>query len=629
MSEPISGTITANQIDVGNVNFGNAQVGSISGIKFNDLNANGLIEPNEPPLANWQIYLDLNNNGSLDPGEPFTFTNAQGNYSFLNLPPATYAVREVQQPGWRQTTPNANAIVITSGANISNINFGNNFFVGSISGIKFNDLNLNARQDPGEPAIPNWQIYLDLNGNGNLDSNEPFTFTNAQGNYSFRNIPAGNYLVREIQRSGFIQTTPNPTPITVNPGANVTGINFGNNFFVGSISGIKFNDLNANGQRDANEPALGNWQIYLDFNGNSQLDPNEPFTFTTAQGNFTFANLPAGTYLVREVLQAGWKQTTPNPGPVTVNGGASVSGVTFGNNFPLGAISGYKFNDLNGNGVNEPAEPRLPNWQIYLDMNNNGQLDPGEPTTLTNAQGNYSFVNLPEGTYLVREVQQAGWRQTSPNPTPITISNGTNATNIAFGNTVVLGSISGVKFNDLNANGRLDPGEPPLANSQIYIDLNNNSRLDSGEPVTVTDAQGNYSFRNIPSGTYVLREVPRPGFIQTTPPVIVNVTTGIQASSSDRLIGNLPQELGESTLLNDPLTDSSSDRSAMEFLTNPLLVTSNLGMDQILPWTEQQDWAIASSSFNSSQSLITVDKKADQLPKSQVPNLTIALLGNN
>lgn len=607
MPTSISGNRNASQIDIGNVNFGNAQLGSISGLKFNDLNANGLIEANEPPLGNWQIYLDLNNNGRLDPGEPFTFTNASGNYSFLNLPPATYTVREVQQQGWRQTTPNPNAITITSGANLSNINFGNNFFVGSISGVKFNDLNRNARQDAGEPPIPNWQIYLDLNGNGNPDPNEPSTLTDASGNYSFRNLPTGNYLVREVQKPGFIQTTPNPSPIAVNPGANISGINFGNNFFVGSISGLKFNDLNANGQRDANEPPLSNWQIYLDLNNNNSLDPGEPFTFTTAQGTFTFANLPANNYLVREVQQPGWKQTTPNPGPVNING-TNASGITFGNNFPIGTISGYKFNDLNGNGVNEPAEPRLANWQIYLDLNNNNQLDRGEPSTLTNAQGNYSFVNLPEGTYLVREVQQQGWRQTTPNPTPITITNGTNATNIAFGNTVVVGSISGVKFNDLNANGILDPGEPPLANTQIYIDVNNNSRLDPGEPATATDAQGAYSFRNVPPGTYVLRELPPPGFIPTTPPVIVTVNAGnpsISANSIDSLTGNSENESsrnslsssqeesplsGSKSLSDDPLTSSiSSDRLATEFLAEPVSLTGLGPTGQIPDGVHRQD----------------------------------------
>lgn len=556
MTESSNPTRTASQIDIGNVNIGNFKVGSISGNKYNDFNANGRPDPGDVPIPNWQIYLDLNNNGRFDPGEPSTLTNAQGNYAFANLPGGTYQVREVQQPNFRQTTPNPAPITITSGTNAGNINFGNNFNAGTIAGTKFNDINSNGRQDPGEQPLANWQIYLDLNSNGRLDPGEPSTVTNAQGNYAFVNIPAGTYSVREVQQPGFRQTTPDPGPVNVTSNATVNNVNFGNVFFVGSISGLKFNDLNANSIRDATDPALANWQIYLDLNGNNRLDPGEPNTITNAQGNYTFGNVSPGSYLVREVQQPGWVQTTPNPGPIDITGNTNAVGVNFGNNFPTGSISGFKFNDLNSNGVNEPTEPRVANWPIYLDINNNGSLDPGEPSTLTNPQGNFSFINLPQGTYTVREVPQPGFRQTTPNPTPITVGNGTNATNISFGNVLVTGTISGVKFNDLNANGRLDPGEPPIANTQIYIDLNNNGSLDPGEASTFSDSQGNYSFRNVPVGSYVIREVPPPGFIQTTPPAVVVVSPDIRASSIDLLTGE-PESRSAQSLNGDPLTDAS------------------------------------------------------------------------
>src|SRR5205085_12584357 len=77
--------------------------GRISGVKYNDLNANGVRDAGEPGLANWRIYLDANNNGALDAGERNTLTGATGAYSFNVLPPGTYHVREVQQAGWRRT----------------------------------------------------------------------------------------------------------------------------------------------------------------------------------------------------------------------------------------------------------------------------------------------------------------------------------------------------------------------------------------------------------------------------------------------------------------------------------------------------------------------------------------------
>jgi hypothetical protein len=137
------------------------------------------------------------------------------------------------------------------------------------------------------------------------------------------------------------------------------------------------------------------------------------------------------------------------------------------------------------------------------------------------------------------------------------VGNGTNATNLSFGNVLVTGTISGVKFNDLNANGRLDPGEPPIANSPIYIDLNNNSSLDPGEASTLSDVQGNYSFRNVPVGSYVVREVPPPGFILTTPPTVVVVSAEIRASSID-LVRPDAKDWSAKSLNGDLLTDASN-----------------------------------------------------------------------
>ena len=79
-----------------------------------------------------------------------------------------------------------------------------------------------------------------------------------------------------------------------------------------------------------------------------------------------------------------------------------------------GSISGMKWNDLNGDGVKELGEPGLEGWTIYLDENSNGTLDPTEPSEITDANGDYTFSDLPAGTYVVAEVQQPGWEQTFP-----------------------------------------------------------------------------------------------------------------------------------------------------------------------------------------------------------------------
>ena len=79
--------------------------------------------------------------------------------------------------------------------------------------------------------------------------------------------------------------------------------------------------------------------------------------------------------------------------------------------FEFGAIHGTKWNDLNGNGVQDAGEPGLADWTIMLDQGNDGTF---ENFVATDADGNYWFTDLIPGEYLVAEELQPGWVQTFP-----------------------------------------------------------------------------------------------------------------------------------------------------------------------------------------------------------------------
>lgn len=88
---------------------------------------------------------------------------------------------------------------------------------------------------------------------------------------------------------------------------------------------------------------------------------------------------------------------------------------------PTGDIQGRKWNDANGNGVQDTGEAGLAGWTITL---SNGQ------TAVTDANGFYSFVDVPPGSYTLSETQQSGWQQTFP-------TGGQHQINLAAGQAIV------------------------------------------------------------------------------------------------------------------------------------------------------------------------------------------------
>ncbi len=204
----------------------------ISGQKFEDLNGDGIRQGNEPGLAGMTVFIDANLNGEFDVDDEVSVTSDEfGNYSFTDLEPGTYRIRQVPTPGFVQTTENPEDITLGAGETATGINFGD-FELVSISGIKFSDNDGDGLPGTGELGLAGWTIYLDLNGNGELDTEapdgpEPSTVTGVGGAYTFTDLPPGTYTIREVQQANFVQMTNNPV-VTVSSGVDLTGRNFGN-----------------------------------------------------------------------------------------------------------------------------------------------------------------------------------------------------------------------------------------------------------------------------------------------------------------------------------------------------------------------------------------------------------------
>ncbi|MCY7382552.1 MAG: hypothetical protein LH628_08250 [Microcoleus sp. CAN_BIN18] len=359
-------------------------------------------------------------------------------------------MREDVPTGFSQTGgPVSYTINPVSNTPITGQNFGN-FQFGKISGFKYNDRNKNGTKEATEPVLAGWTIYSDANGNGVKDPTEVSAVTDVAGKYEFTNLPFGNYNIREVLQPGWIQTAPvanaaTPTissalTISLTSGLDSQNNNFGNFFESSTISGQKFSDLNQNKIKDAGEVGLPNWQIFIDSNPvNGVFDQGELTTITDTNGNYTLTEVPAGTYKVREVQQQDSIPTTALPPDVTVKAGDKITGIDFGNFLPQpGTIRGLKFRDSNNNATQDAGELGVPNFQIVLTKvvvaATPGTPAPVAVTTTTDASGNYLFANLTPGTYRVREINQAGFTQRTPDPADIVLTSGAIVSGINFGN---------------------------------------------------------------------------------------------------------------------------------------------------------------------------------------------------
>jgi|GEM_PF-3544883 len=174
---------------------------------------------------------------------------------------------------------------------------------------------------------------------------------------------------------------------------------------LGSIQIFKYEDVNGNGQFDEGEEGLSGWEFTLDGDATQTTDED---------GNATFENISVGEHEICENVIDGWENTDPGEDgceTVTVVSGQTAY-VDFGNH-QNEEVDVFKFNDLNGNGIQDEGETGLQGWEFTVYDANEDFVDSG----VTNANGFVSF-ELPIGTYFVCEtdsrLDNGAWVNTLP-----------------------------------------------------------------------------------------------------------------------------------------------------------------------------------------------------------------------
>ena len=520
-------TFTRSDPDVTNVNFGYAEDYTVSGTVYYDKDRSETLNNSEPGFDGITVKL-LGEDGSV---VATTTTKADGTYSFAKLPAGKYTVKvepsdllkkleQTEDPDGTKDNTSGVVQVNHDNPSVKNVNFGyaTNY---TIKGTVYRDADRSETLEDGEKLYQGVTVDL-LDAAGNVVAT---TTTDAHGAYAFTNLEEGTYKVR-VRKEGPIADlvqTEDPDGTKDNTSGDITlelndpikeNVNFGyisNN----SISGTVYRDDNRSNSHNGGEAGYPEQTVQL-------LDKDGQVIATTttdANGNYSFDNLPDGTYSVKVVKDGALtdlEQTEDPDGtkdsasePIVLNeDNPTKKNVNFGY-VPDYFIKGTIYRDGNRSGALDTDEKLYEGVTVNL-VDADGTV---VATTTTDADGSYSFDKLPAGTYSVTVVQDgpiAGLEQTGdPDDTkdnasePITLNNvNPSTTDVNFGY-IADNSLSGTVYRDDSRNGDQDGTEPGYSGVTVQL-------LDaSGNVVatTTTDANGTYSFSKLPDGTYSVKVV--------------------------------------------------------------------------------------------------------------------------
>ncbi len=172
-----------------------------------------------------------------------------------------------------------------------------------------------------------------------------------------------------------------------------------------SISGTLWTDTDADGFLDAIESGRFNNITIVLYDTYGDIVAT---TTTDASGNYSFPNLPDGTYRVdvtdsNNILNGYWHSKGPVPGvnnnsqsdpyTVSVSGGQSNSTADFGYYVKPADVSDFVWLDRDNDGVQDADEPGIAGVIVTLTSTYpNGTVS--TVSVLTGANGLYSFGNL-------------------------------------------------------------------------------------------------------------------------------------------------------------------------------------------------------------------------------------------
>ncbi len=210
---------------------------------------------------------------------------------------------------------------------------------GGITGRVFNDVNRDGN-GTGDLGIDGITVYADTNNDGLQQASEPAAITSGGGNYTLIATP-GSYNVVVVAPTQLSPTTPTAVSVSLASGGSAVA-NFGfSQLAGGGITGTSFSDNNSNGTREAGEAGVAGIYHYLDFDGDNRADLGEPSAVSDASGAYRINFPGAGNYTIRQVLPAGFTQTSPVGGEHNMN----FNGIALTDQYDFGLLASRDFGD--------------------------------------------------------------------------------------------------------------------------------------------------------------------------------------------------------------------------------------------------------------------------------------------
>ncbi len=536
--------------DLNGENFGYVSLGTIGDVIWSDADANGVQDPGEVGIGGVTVDLidigpDLLPGTADDAVVATDTTEPDGSYLFTALGGGQYIVKVTDTASalaaYTQVfdrdgqLDGETAGAIAQGESDPTFDFGfQQATLADISGTVFNDLDADSVEEAGEAGIGGVTVDL-LDALGNVIAT---TTTDASGNYTFPDLPDGDYrvAVTDVGKilDGYSLTSGLDVLAVTVAGSDVSDVDFGyvRNAATGSIGDSVFLDADRDGMEGVDEPGIGGVTVDLFDAGPDGLAGTGDDTFvattsTDVNGGYRFSNLEAGFYYV-DVTDTGGVLTglglTAGSDPsvlIALAEGASYDDADFGYAPAAGsALGDTVWYDADGDGLQDAGEVGIAGVTVTVE-------GPSGPiVVVTGADGRWFVPGLAPGLYGVTvdtSTLPAGLSTTPTNADIsylLTVDAGSDYYHLDWGfNGGTTGSIGDTVFLDADADGVLDASESGLAG----VTLNLLDGLGNVIATTTTAADGSYDFVGLLAGDYTLEVTDVGGVLDglnvSTPPV--------------------------------------------------------------------------------------------------------------